>query len=106
MADPMDTAWAMLRSRLEVRSRELYEEVRAYPRPIARCDEQLTKAIEERDVAFRRLRRANDLDEQRAALGLEVWRTAVLEFVAELEIGPDEVAVAARHWTVCALGRG
>ena len=105
MADPMDAAWAELRSRLELRSRELYEEVRAYPRPIARCDEQLTKAIEERDAAFRRLRRANDLDDQRAVLAFDAWRTAVLEFVADPDIDSDEVAAVARHRMVSALAR-
>jgi uncharacterized small protein (DUF1192 family) len=33
---------------LEARIAELSEEIRGYPTPIARCDEQLTALIEER----------------------------------------------------------
>jgi hypothetical protein len=41
--------WLELRRRLEARFRDLNEEIRHYPTPIARCDEQLTKLIEQRD---------------------------------------------------------
>jgi hypothetical protein len=105
MPDSIESAWTVLRSRLETRSRELYDEVRIYPRPIARCDEQLTRAIEQRDAAFRCLRRAKDLDELRATLAREAWLTAVSDFVASLEPTGDEAITAARREMVAALGR-
>jgi hypothetical protein len=103
MPDAMDAAWNALRSRLQVRSRELYEEVRIYPRPIARCDEQLTKAIEERDAAFRHVRRANDLDALRNALQRDAWLTAVRDFVEKLELSGDPAMTTAREKVVAAL---
>ena len=36
------------RARLALRLRELNEEIRAYPQPIARCDAQLGGLVEER----------------------------------------------------------
>ena len=36
------------RARLQQRLRELNEEIRAYPQPIARCDAQLGGFVEER----------------------------------------------------------
>lgn len=36
------------RARLTLRLRELNEEIRAYPQPIARCDAQLGGLVEER----------------------------------------------------------
>jgi len=41
--------WDALRERLAARFRQLNDEIRHYPRPIARCDEQLTRLIEQRD---------------------------------------------------------
>lgn len=43
-----------LQQHLQRRSRELKEEVRNYPTPIARCDEQLPKLIEQRNEVVRR----------------------------------------------------
>jgi|GEM_PF-1076820 len=39
---------AQARVRLAARLRELNEEIRAYPQPIARCDAQLGGLVEER----------------------------------------------------------
>jgi hypothetical protein len=103
MPDAMDIAWTMLRSRLEMRSRQLADEVRTYPRPIARCDEQLTKAIQERDAAWRCVRRANDLDALRATLARDAWLTAVRDFLVNLATD-DEATAAARDGVVAALG--
>jgi hypothetical protein len=49
-------AWSKLKLYLYRRSKELSEEVRNYPTPIARCDEQLTKLIEQRAGAIHRLK--------------------------------------------------
>jgi hypothetical protein len=59
---------AAMRGELERRSRELNEAVRAYPSPIARCDDQLAKLLAQRDAAARNLKRA---DEFIATLELE-----------------------------------
>ena len=56
MADPVYAAWSELKTYLERRSKELSDEVRSYPTPIARCDEQLTKLIEQRAAAIDRLK--------------------------------------------------
>ena len=94
-----------LRARLKARGRELQEEVRSYPTPIARCDEQLAKAIEDRDAAFRCLRDADDLDQMRAALAHDAWLARLREFLAALDVAADEAASAACKRLVALLGR-
>jgi hypothetical protein len=54
--DPVVAAFSELKSHLDRRSRELSEEIRNYPTPIARCDEQLTKLIEQRACAIEQLK--------------------------------------------------
>jgi hypothetical protein len=44
--------WREFIAFVEHRSNELRDEVRNYPTPIARCDEQLTKLIEQRQRAL------------------------------------------------------
>jgi MoxR-like ATPase len=56
MVDPVFEAWSELKTYLERRSKELSDEVRSYPTPIARCDEQLTKLIEQRAAAIDQLK--------------------------------------------------
>jgi hypothetical protein len=56
------SAWVRVKARLAARLEELSKEVRAYPSPIARCDDQLPKLLERRAAAQRRLRLANDQD--------------------------------------------
>jgi len=53
--EPVVAAWSELKTYLERRSQELSMEVRNYPTPIARCDEQLAKLIEQRSGAIDRL---------------------------------------------------
>ena len=48
----MSAIWPEMQAYLERRSQELQDEVRHYPTPIARCDEQLTKLIEQRRRAL------------------------------------------------------
>jgi hypothetical protein len=52
--------WARVKARLAAKLEELSEEVRAYPTPIARCDDQLPKLLERRSAAQRLLRLAWD----------------------------------------------
>ncbi len=54
-ADPAMKALRELRIHLELRSKELFLEVRHYPTPIARCDDQLPKILEQRTHAVRQL---------------------------------------------------
>ena len=61
--------WSALRARLEERRRELHEAVRAYPSPIARCDDQLPKLIAQRDAAQRACRLAEELEALIETLG-------------------------------------
>jgi len=93
MQDDVDAAWVTLRRCLEARSLELLDEVRTYPTPIARCDEQLTRVIEERDAAFRFLRLAAELESQRASLAHAQWVTRLRRFASDLDA--DDVGVRA-----------
>jgi hypothetical protein len=77
-------AWAELTAHLERRSMDLAREVRNYPTPIARCDEQLTKLIEQRSLAGDALRRLLDADPQAG----RDWRAALSAFLA----GPPAAA--------------
>jgi hypothetical protein len=104
MTDPIDAAWMTLRARLEAHGRELHEEVRSYPTPIARCDEQLTKAIEDRDRAFRCLRGAGDLDEMRRTVARDAWLARLRAFVATLDVVEDETTSAVRRRLLALLG--
>lgn len=62
-------AWSALREHLARKCRELNHEVSSYPTPIARCDVQLPKLLEQRAAAVRRLRLA---DEAREAVSIDV----------------------------------
>lgn len=97
MNDRIDAAWSALRQCLESRARELDQDVRSYPTPIARCDEQLTRAIELRDAAFRQIRFAGELDRLRAAGAHEQWLAHVREFVSRLGSIDDEAVAATRE---------
>lgn len=48
--------WLQLREHLQARATELSAEVRHYPGPIARCDDQLPKLLEQRAHAYAMLR--------------------------------------------------
>ena len=83
--DPVPEAWLSLRTRLQDRARALAEEVRAYPTPIARCDDQLPGLIARRAEAFAALREVEALDRDRESLGEAEWReraAALLERLA------------------------
>jgi chorismate mutase len=76
------TLWMRVKEHLDARLAELHEEVRAYPTPIARCDDQLPKLLERRAAAQRRARLAED----QAVEGFDDARFAAL--IEEL-IGDD-----------------
>lgn len=99
MAESMEEAWASLMGELEARKRELGEAVRAYPTPIARCDDQLPKAIAQRDAAALLVRTAIEVERSRAALPMAQWRERVRDFALRLGTDDDDGAFEA------ALGR-
>jgi hypothetical protein len=105
MVDGIDNAWVALQNRLEIRSRELQLEVRIYPTPIARCDEQLTKVIAERDAVFRQLRLARDLDGTRSAVASDEWFSRLREFAIGLELSDDVVMAGLRERIIAGLER-
>ena len=59
----------MLDASLEKRIAELSEEIRRYPTPIARCDEQLADLIERRAHLIEQLKRAS----ARGCSPLGIW---------------------------------
>ena len=54
--------WAELKGHLEQRVTQLNEEIRRYPTPIARCDEQLGALLEQRAALFGRLKQMDGFD--------------------------------------------
>jgi hypothetical protein len=99
-------AWSELKSYLDHRSRELSEEVRHYPTPIAHCDEQLPKLIEQRTSAINQLKRLNEayLAQSSPAGGRRL--AALEEFLADPQAFPDdETETALRSRLRAALSR-
>lgn len=97
--DPLIAAWSELRGYLEQRSRELNEEVRNYPTPIARCDEQLTKLIEQRTRAINNLTIVIDATPTPAGRGDGRWLASLDAFIADSQAATDdetEIAIRTR----------
>src|SRR2546421_928537 len=53
--------WTMSRTHLAARARQINEEVAHCPTPIARCDVQLSKLLEERARVFQQINAAAEL---------------------------------------------
>jgi hypothetical protein len=71
------------------RNREINAEVAHYPRPIARCDVQLSKLLEQRARIYRELTRIETIgDRPSASVGSDDWKRAVERFISETE--PDQ----------------
>jgi hypothetical protein len=49
-----------MNTELQLRIEALSEEIRSYPRPIARCDEQLSGLIEQRALLLKELSDSNE----------------------------------------------
>ena len=102
-ADPLLDAvidcWSELECYLERRSRELNAEVRAYPTPIARCDDQLPKLLEQRGRANAQLQLARAADAAAPSIGSGPWleaRRQVLASPMVIEDDETESAIRAR----------
>jgi hypothetical protein len=88
-------AWMELRRHLERRSSELNAEIRGYPSPIARCDDQLPKLLEQRARAVRLLNAAIELDAMRAASSVEpAWLSGLQGFLSRPDAATDDDAEA------------
>ena len=86
--DPVLEAWRALRSGLEERARALADEVRAYPTPIARCDDQLPGLIARRTEAFAALREVEALERERESLGEAQWRERAIALMQRVAAAP------------------
>ena len=103
VTEPALRAWRSLRRHLEARHREINAEVAHYPTPIARCDVQLSKLLEQRARLYREIERAAAIGAPPAARATRSeWLRSVAHFVASAEPDcDDDVEVALRS----ALGR-
>jgi hypothetical protein len=70
-------ALAALESMLARRTATLMDEVAHYPTPIARCDEQLTKLIEQRTQAVSQLRAVRELSAAAQTTASRDWLARV-----------------------------
>jgi hypothetical protein len=103
MTDPMrqlEAAWGELALHLRARFRALSDEMRTYPTPIARCDEQLTRLIEQRDAARAELER---LGEMEAGGGVSASPIDALEAFGAEGAADDDALAAVRSRLAAAL---
>ncbi len=92
-------SWATLKTHLAAKTRELNAEVHSYPTPIARCDDQLPKLLEQRGRAVLQLQLANALGDTPQRGTDAEWRRKVGEFLARPDAATDddiEAAIRAR----------
>jgi len=89
---PLRKALAALEALLERRVAQAIDEVAHYPTPIARCDEQLTKLLEERSSLVVRLdaTRALIAEVRNEAAGFTQVREAVKAFL-DAHAAPDDL---------------
>jgi hypothetical protein len=98
-------AWAALRRHLEAKNREINLEVAHYPRPIARCDVQLSKLLEQRARVYRELARIEAIGNPPSAeIASGEWKKGADRFISETEPdSEDEVEVSLRADLIRAL---
>ena len=92
-------AWGHLRACLEYQSAALSAEVRAYPTPIAGCDEQLTELLARRSRVIERLKRLEGAQPVPPGNTPSPWRTGLTEYLELDESAIDdepELALRAR----------
>ena len=99
-------SWATLKTHLAAKSRELNAEVHSYPQPIARCDDQLPKLLEQRSRAVLQLQLANALGDTPERGADAEWRRKVGEFLARPDgVSDDDIEAAIRARLRAALSR-
>jgi len=101
-------AWRALRRYLAAKNREINEEVVHYPTPIARCDVQLSKLLEQRARIYRELERIGEIGEPPANDDIE-WLRKVERFAMFTDRDCDddgEIALRSRLKDAIAALRG
>ena len=105
-SDAVAELWAMFRKHLAVRIREINEEIAHYPTPIARCDEQLTKLLEQRARVFRQEKVAAELGPTPLRDADADWFQRVSDYVTDLEpCGDDDIETALRSRLVNSMAQ-
>ena len=79
--------WASMRAQLEAERKRIVEEIRAYPTPIPRCDEQFNHLIERRERLASALSRLDDVERSSAAAPADASR---LEAFIDASDGLDD----------------
>ena len=90
--DDIEEAFSALQRTLNGRMRQLNAEIAGYPRPIARCDVQLTKLIDERARIRRQLDRLSAVTPM---AGTDDCYSRVAQCLADWEVSDDEGESAA-----------
>ena len=90
-------SWATLRTHLEAKTRELNAEVHSYPTPIARCDDQLPKLLEQRGRAVEQLKLVDAVGPMPAAAAAADWERKVAAFLKRPDAATDDDIEAAIH---------
>jgi len=102
--EAMANAFADLRDHLARKARELNDEVRRYPTPIARCDEQLPKLLEQRARAVGQSQLAEKVGAQMNDSGSDRLQ-CLAHFVLVSESADDDVEQALRARLADAMSR-
>jgi len=78
--------------------REINEEVARYPRPIARCDVQLSKLLEERARVYQQLNLAAEVGDPPPPGATDAhWVQRLEDYLAKLEpCGDDDIEMVLR----------
>ena len=97
VATPLADAWSALCAYLARKSRDLNDEVSGYPTPIARCDEQLTKLLEQRARAVRQLRLADEAGACATGAATRERLQRLAQFLELSEGADDDVEHALRR---------
>ncbi len=84
-----------LRSHLEARTRQLSDEIRRYPTPIARCDEQLPKLIEQRAHVLNRIKVLGTFEAGRLARPDRSGIGPLRQFLRDYPASDDDVEMLA-----------
>jgi hypothetical protein len=87
--DAFAELWSKFRKHLATRIRDINDEVARYPRPIARCDVQLSKLLEERARVYRQLNLSAELGNPRSDTDAR-WLRRVDDYLAKLEACADD----------------
>jgi hypothetical protein len=100
--DSVGEAWDALLGHLETRFRQCCDELRHYPTPIARCDDQLPKLIEQRDHARAELERMTAT----ARTATSVTADAAQRFLAAATPTDDDTEILLRSHLKAAASHG